>query len=505
MTDSRVKNTKRNISAGMLNSIVSILFPFAVRTGILYVLGEQYVGLSSLFVSILQVLNLAELGFASAVVYNMYKPLAEGNTTIVCGLLEYYKKIYRVIGSFIFVIGLLILPWITNLIHGSWPSEINIYVLYFLYLLNSSLSYFLFAYKNSILNAAQRMDIIQKIHLFVHIVQYIAEFLLIVLFQNFYAFVCVSIVATIGNNIAVSIMSKRYFPQYVAKGNIDSGLKKSIRKQVAGLMIGKLCDTSRNSFDSIVLSSFLGLTIVAIYNNYYYIYSGLYAIMIVIMNAMQASVGNSIAVESKEKNYRDLLKFQFIFSWITGWITVCMFTLYQPFMKLWAGESLMLSFRDMTLFCAYFYAINMNGMRNLYFSGSGLWWNAKSAFVFEALGNLVLNIFLGYFWGVSGVLVATLLTIVVFNYFHRTQILFKQYFETITAKKFYVNQFLYLLVVALCCLVNYLLCRSLDPNGDIVLKIAICLIVPNVMMIAFFHRKKEFSELRSFAQKFLKR
>lgn len=505
MTDSRVKNTKRNISAGMLNSIVSILFPFAVRTAILYILGEQYVGLSSLFVSILHVLNLAELGFSSAVVYNMYKPLAEGNTAIVCGLLEYYKKIYRVIGSFIFVIGLLVLPWVTNLIHGSWPSEINIYVLYFLYLLNSSLSYFLFAYKNSILNAAQRMDIIQKIHLFVHIVQYITEFLLIMLFQNFYAFVCVSIVATIGNNIAVSIMSKRYFPQYVAGGDIDSDLKKSIRKQVAGLMIGKLCDTSRNSFDSIVLSSFLGLTIVAIYNNYYYIYSGLYAIMIVIMNAMQASVGNSIAVESKEKNYKDLLKFQFIFSWITGWITVCMFTLYQPFMKLWAGESLMLSFRDMTLFCAYFYAINMNGMRNLYFSGSGLWWNAKSAFIFEALGNLVLNIVLGYFWGVSGVLVATLLTIIVFNYFHRTQILFKLYFETITAKKFYANQFLYLWIVALCCLVNYLLCRSLDPNGDIVLKMAICLIVPNVMMIILFHRKKEISELRSFAKRFLKR
>lgn len=505
MTDSRVKNTKRNISAGMLNSIVSILFPFAVRTAILYILGEQYVGLSSLFVSILQVLNLAELGFSSAVVYNMYKPLAEGNTSIVCGLLEYYKKIYRVIGSFIFIMGLLILPWITNLIHGSWPSEINIYVLYFLYLLNSSLSYFLFAYKNSLLNAAQRMDIIQKIHLFVHIAQYITEFLLIVLFQNFYAFVCVSIVATIGNNIAVFILSKKYFPQYTAEGNIDSDLKKIIRKQVAGLMIGKLCDTSRNSFDSIVLSSFLGLSIVAIYNNYYYIYSGMYAIMIVITNAMQASVGNSIAVESKEKNYKDLLKFQFIFSWITGWITVCMFTLYQPFMKLWAGESLMLSFQDMTLFCAYFYAINMNGMRNLYFSGSGLWWNAKSAFILESLGNLVLNIILGYFWGVTGVLTATLLTIIIFNYIHRTQILFKHYFKKISAKHFYANQIVYLFIVILCCFVNHLLCQHFETNGDLIIKTGICILVPNMIMILLLHRKKEFSEMYSFVKKFLKK
>lgn len=502
MSDTRLKNTRRNLFVGVLNSAVSILLPFGVRTAILYVLGEQYVGLSSLFVSILQVLNLAELGFATAIVYNMYKPLAEHDHNLVCALLSYYRKVYRFVGLFIFVAGLALMPWLSNFIHGSFPSEMNLYVLYLLYLLNSALSYFLFAYKSSLLNAAQRMDVVQKVHLFVHLFQYICEFLVIVLLHNFYVFVLVSVVATISNNLLANRASKKLFPQYIPSGKINDSLKKDIRKQVVGVMIGKLSDTSRNAFDSIILSSFLGLTIVAIYNNYFFIYSGLYAVMIVITNAMQASVGNSIAVESKEKNHNDLLKFQFIFAWITGWITICMFALYQPFMKLWAGESLLLSFKDMILFCGYFYAINMNGMRNLYFAGSGLWWQAKLAFVMEALGNLVLNIVLGYFWGVTGVLVATLVTIIAFNYVYRTQVLFRLYFESNSPKRFYMNQIFYLLVTALGCFVMYWICSLLGSLDVIAVRAVLCLFVPNLLMLIFFFGKKEFHEMKDFVSRF---
>lgn len=505
MSSSRLKHTRKNLVTGALNSVVSILLPFGVRTAILYVLGNEYVGLSSLFVSILQVLNLAELGFASAIIYNMYKPLAEGNEPLVCALLAYYQKVYRFVGLFILVVGLALMPWIPQLIHGSWPSEINIYALYLLYLCNSALSYFLFAYKRSLLTATQRMDVIQTIHLFVHILQYVTEFLIIVVLKDFYIFVCVSIIATILNNLWMQYSSRKLFPQYVARGRIGELLKKDIKKQVAGVMIGKLSDTSRNSFDSIVLSSFLGLTVVAIYNNYYYIYSGLYAIMIVVHNAMQASVGNSIAVESVEKNHNDLLKFQFAFSWITGWITVCMFTLYQPFMKLWAGESLMLEFKDMVLFCAYFYAINMNGMRNLYFSGSGLWWKAKQAFVLEATGNLVLNLVLGYVWGVTGVLVATLVTIVLFNYIHRTQILFKSYFQSISPILFYKNQLIYLVTTILCCVVMNCICTRFEIFDGIIFRIIACLIIPNVLMLILLYKKKEFHEMKSLMKRFVKK
>ena len=77
MRFSRTKNTLRNIAFGSVNRVISTVLPFISRTCILYVMGVQYLGLSSLFSSILSFLSLTELGVGSAMVYSMYKPIAQ--------------------------------------------------------------------------------------------------------------------------------------------------------------------------------------------------------------------------------------------------------------------------------------------------------------------------------------------------------------------------------------------------------------------------------------------
>ena len=124
---SRTKNTVRNIVTGALSKFVMLIFPFIIRTIIIRKLGSEYLGLSSLFTSILQVLNLAELGFSSAITFSMYKPLADNDKDMVCALLNMFKKIYRIVGVVIILIGLVLLPFLKSLIHGSYPEDINLY------------------------------------------------------------------------------------------------------------------------------------------------------------------------------------------------------------------------------------------------------------------------------------------------------------------------------------------------------------------------------------------
>ena len=95
MEQSRTKNAARNIFFGMFLKVYQILLPFAMRTAMIYVMGMEYLGLNSLFTSILLVLNLAELGVGSAMVFSMYKPIAEQNETEICKLLSLYRLYYR--------------------------------------------------------------------------------------------------------------------------------------------------------------------------------------------------------------------------------------------------------------------------------------------------------------------------------------------------------------------------------------------------------------------------
>ena len=97
----RTKNATRNIIFGVILKAYQIIAPFLMRTALIYLMGVQYLGLNSLFTSILQVLNLAELGVGSAMIYSMYKPIAEDNNAAICALMKLYRTYYRVIGLII--------------------------------------------------------------------------------------------------------------------------------------------------------------------------------------------------------------------------------------------------------------------------------------------------------------------------------------------------------------------------------------------------------------------
>ena len=338
MNQSRTKNASRNVVFGVILKIYQILLPFFMRTAMIYFMGVEYLGLNSLFTSILQVLNLAELGVGSAMVYSMYKPIAENDELTICALLKLYKIYYRVIGMVIAVLGILVTPFISKLINGEIPNNVNIYILYLLNLSATVLSYWLFAYKNSLLQAYQRADIISKVSIVTSTFQYVLQFLVLVILHNYYIYVIVMLATQAMTNIITAIVANRIYPMYQPKGNILDYEKKEINNKIRDLFTARLGGVIYTSVDTIVISSYLGLSELAIYQNYYYILTAVIGVFNVIFNSVLAGIGNSIILETKEKNYKDLKKFLFIISWLAGWSCCCLLCLYQPFMKIWVGK-----------------------------------------------------------------------------------------------------------------------------------------------------------------------
>ena len=127
---SRTKNVKRNIIGGMVYRLLTLLLPFLTTTAMIYYMGSIYLGLNSLFAAVLQVLSLTELGVGSAMVFSMYRPMAEDDTETVCALLALYRKIYFIIGIVILVLGLIFLPFLDLVISGETPPDVSIYIVY---------------------------------------------------------------------------------------------------------------------------------------------------------------------------------------------------------------------------------------------------------------------------------------------------------------------------------------------------------------------------------------
>ena len=297
----RTKNTTRNILAGVFLRLYQMIDPFILRTIMIYMLGIQYVGLNGLFTSVLQVLNLSELGVGSAMVFSMYKPIAKDDTEKICSLMKLYKVYYRVIDLIVLAVGLIILPFIPYLISGDVPEEMNIYILYLLNLSAIVFSYWLFAYKNSLLTAHQRNDVIDKITMVTLTLQYIVQALVLFLFKNYYLFVITLLVSQISLNIITAFIVNKMYPEYHPSKTIDKSLMKQINRRIRDIFTSKLGEIIVNSADTIVISAFLGLTILGIYNNYYYIITAVMAFVTLIFKSATAGIGNNLITETMEK------------------------------------------------------------------------------------------------------------------------------------------------------------------------------------------------------------
>ena len=221
---------------------------------------------------------------------------------------------------------------------------------------------------------------------------------------------------------------------------------------------------------------------------------------------MTASIGNSVVTDTKEKNHENLNCFSFLVAWMTGWIAICMACLYQPFMELWVGKEHMLPNMDMILFCVYFYVINMNNIRNQYVNGTGIWWNLRKSNVFESIGNLSLNIILGKYFGITGVLLATIITIVVFNFLWRTNVLFKTYFKGLSLNSFYRNHISWIVGILIAAVPTYTICNLISGKAFVKMIIngGICLILPNIILFLIFYKTKHFQNAKIFLHRFIK-
>ena len=498
---SRRYNAARNIVWAVVNKVMVIIMPFAVRTAMIYCLGVEYTGLSSLFTSVLTVLSLAELGFSSAMVFSMYEPINKGDTAKLCALLKFYRLVYRVIGVAVLAVGLALVPFLPTLIKGSAPDGIDIYVLYAIYLSNTVASYFLYAHKVSLLTAWQRGDVVSKVGLATSAGMYTLQIAVLVLAQNFYIYAALLPISTVANNVACNVLSRRLFPDIVCEGELDRETVRDIARRVSGVFLYKLSSTTRTSFDSIVISAFLGLAVLAQYQNYFMVVSSVSGMLAVVINAITASVGDGIVSKSPEENHSDFKVFVFLYMSVAAVCAACLACLIQPFMRVWVGEDLALADGLAMLFVLYFYVQTMGDIVYLYRTAAGLWWQDRARPLVESFANIALNLLFVRIWGLAGVLLATVVTLVLINFGWGAHILFKHYFKCGMAD-YLALQARQAVAALVACAVALLVCGLVAIPGipGLFVKLACALLCSMAVLWAFSFKSDLFKQSRAFVR-----
>jgi len=489
----RIQNSLKNMLFGVSGQIISAVMGFVVRTAFVYTLGVEYLGVDGLFTSILIMLSLANLGFDTAMIYSLYKPLAENDTYKVQALMNLYQKAYRLIGIIVLMIGLSLLPFLPYLMNGNTNIN-NINIIYLLFLFNSVSSYY-FVYKQSIIIADQRNHIISKMHSIFTIFSNLIQILVLVMTENFIVVLSAQIAFRVIENIYIANKANKLYPYIKGKNNaqLSKDDKKLFFENLYALLLYRISGVVINGSGNIIMSVFIGIASVGIYSNYILIISTLNTFLSHIFYSVTASIGNLNVKESAEKKYFIFRVLQFSNFWIYGFCTISLWSLVNPFIDLWIGKQYVF---DKYIVLAILLNFFTNGMQNAsttFRDTTGLFKKGKYRPIVAAIINIVVSVILVQKIGIVGVLLGSVISRLFTYFWYDPYVIFKYVFKR-SVKEYFARYLMFVLLVFISAVITDLAGKIIHTNAylDIIVRGILCIIIPNLIFFIAFRKLDEF-------------
>lgn len=502
-TDSSIKN----LIFSLVGQVAGVGINFVARIVFLKILTAEYLGLNGLFSNILSMLSLMELGVGSAMTFSLYKPLAQKDNEKIKSLMRLYRKAYITIGVLILIIGILITPLLPYFIDEMPNISENINVIYILFVINTAISYF-YSYKRSLIISDQKRYIATAYRYSFYFFLNIAQIVVLYITKNYIWYLITQIIFTFLENVALSIKADKMYT-YLREKNIKK-LKKEdttkIKKNVIAMIGHKIGGIVVNGTDNIVLSKFVGLVEVGIYSNYYLIINALNIVLGQVFNAITASVGNLIAIESKERAYSVFKKTFFLNFWVYGFSSICLLVLFNDFITIWLGSEYLFTMDIVLVLVINFYITGMRKAVLTFRDATGLYWEDRYKPFVEAIINLVSSIVLVQLLGTVGVFIGTFISTMTTCFWWEPYILYKYEFN-LSIKSYIKKYSIYTSLVIIVGIVTIFLCNIISISGlpGFIIKCIICVFIINVIFLIATYKTEEFRYFKNLIMEFIKK
>ena len=497
---SRTEYSVINILTGLGGYFLNTVLGFVCRMVFVQCLSADYLGVNGLFTNIITMLSLTELGIGSAIGYALYKPLAQNDEEKIASLMQLYGKAYRIIGIFISVIGFALMPFINVIIREQPNISESIYLLYILNLFNTVSTYF-WGYHTTLLTAAQKNYIVAAISYVISVVQSILQMVFLLLFRSYLGYLLIQTAGSFLYKILVSYFAEKHYP-CIKKKNIrplPKDEQRVIFANVRDLMIYKLASLLVNSTDNILIMFFSGLATTGIASNYTLLVNTLNSLLGQVFNGLTASVGNHNASETKEKQFQMFSFLNMMNFWIFGWAALGIFFCSSDLVQLCFGEEYVLSIEIPLIMAVNFYTVGMMNAVWTYKHTLGLFHYGRFMQIFTGILNIAFSVVLGTYWGVFGILAATVLARACTSLWYDPIAVYIHGFGRSPWNYLvkYAKYLLVLLLAAALCQLSFTLVGG-SHLVKTLLKIILCSVTTNAVFLVVFFRTPEFEMLKHF-------
>ncbi len=503
----RTANSLKNIATGWGFILVATVMGFVTRTVFNDVLGKTYLGLNSVLTNVLTMLSLTELGLGTAIVFSLYKPLAEHDTEAIKTLMQFYKRAYRVIGLVVAGLGLALMPFLPLFIKEH-ASISNLYVVYSIYLFNSAYTYF-FSYKRALMSANQKGYRVTIITTVTKLLINALQITVLLTTGSFIGYLLMQTIVSFAENLYVNAFIDRRNP-FLRDPNVQPlapETLKGILTNVKALVWHKLGDFFMNSTDNLIVAGFLSLNYVGMLGNYSMIVVTLNSFVSNLFTGLSASLGHLVAKENEEKRLQVFNIMVFVSMWVYGAIAIALVCLLSPVVNLWMGPDYLLGRLAVITLAGNFYLLGLRIPFLILKNAAGIYKEDKFVPIVQSVVNVGMSVALAGPLGVGGVLLGTTIANLSLPMWYRPILVYRMVFGR-SSREYFRKTLVGSAYVLAWALVSFGACQMFQLENlwlDALARLAIAIVPANALALAVFGRRAEFRAVLELLQRVLRR
>lgn len=453
------KRSILNVGVSIFFKIIILILSLLARRFLIKYVGNEAVGLFSLYTSIIGVLSVADLGIGTAITYCMYKPIIENDNNKVAALYQLFKKIYLIIGIIVLVSGICIMPFIKYLAKDYTNNGINLYLTYALMLVATVITY-QFSAKQSLINAYKNNYITTTITSLGNIIMYLLQVILVVYTKKFELFLTANVISSIFQLILTEIVTRKKYNFIISirKTKVDYITKRDLIKNIKAMFMHKIGGVLVNTLDSIIISAFISVVILGKYSNYTTIVTAVNSLIVLFFTPLTSIIGH-LAAESGEDTtmLRKYFNIFHTFNFVIGIVFYLgYYAIIDNLVTICFGADLEMSKAVSMVITINYFVQFMRQVTLTFRDATGTFYNDRWKPLFEGLLNASLSIgfvyLFSYLFGddfaVVGVIVATIITNLSICHVVEPHVLYKYGFRA-SAKKYYIRNYSYIILFVL--------------------------------------------------------
>lgn len=434
------KKSLLNVSVSTLSKVIMLTVAILVRRYVIRYLGNGVNGLNSLFINLIDVLSLAELGVGEAITFCLYRPIVENDADKTNAIYNSLRRIYNYIALTVMVIGLSMMPFLNELAKDYQNIDVQLQIPFMLMLFSTCITY-LYGPESALLSAHKKHYVVTAIFAGGRILQYILQIFALIITRSFTCFVAVRVISALCQWLTTRALAiKQYSYLMDGKNRIDKNTAREIRKNVGAMFLHKVGAVFVGSTDSILISAFVGMEMLGKYANYTTIMTSMTGVIGMLFVPLTAVIGH-LYLDADKNVFRRYFNFFHGFNLCVGiFFFLGYYSVIDGLINILFGTNLEVQ-KMVKVVITMNYFIQFTRKASLLFrDATGMFYSDRWKSLVEGIVNLILSWILVRNLGIIGVLVATMITNICICLIVEPYILYKYVFKS-SSLKYYIRNY----------------------------------------------------------------